>query len=403
MPGLIAEDKGKNVEAVSATSTPTVEASKQSHTSAHIASQLPDRPRSEATIDDPTSTSVSEAHPPTTHPQSASISPYTSLPVTLLVGGPASPSRESEPVPFYVHADLLKSISPFFRAAFGPSSSPASNGIYNSIGFKESQTRTMTLPEERPDDVRYLLQWVYWKAAMFTVCAAKSSSTPASASSCLLTRTEGAGALWHTLIDEPLHALTKYNAERAVVAKAAKHGDISQLIVPRPTPPAFGPLVRLWLLAERLDIRGGLRDEVVERVLELSVVGNCVPGREDVWVLWEEMGGVSIAGGKGRGKLRELVLDLYVGMRCWGLFQEESDPGGGQWHEGFLQELVRRLMWKVHGDWKGGREKEVDENYDADEEFGGESRDIGKGGEQDEEFVMVGRLRRRRCDYHEHS
>lgn len=209
----------------------------------------------------------------------------------------------------------------------------------------------------------------------------------------------GAGALYHPLIDPPLHALAKYTAERAVVAKAAKDGDISQLIMPRPRPPVFGPLIRLWLLAERLDIGGGLRDEVVERVLEVSSVGNCVPGREDVGVLWE-------GAGPGAGKLKELVLDLYVGMRCWSVFsqddgEEENAPGEWQWHEGFLRELVRRLMWEVHGAWKGRtRGKEEDDGGGGRCEGDGHGDDgEGQGGH----FVMVGRLRRPRCDYHEHG
>jgi hypothetical protein len=186
------------------------------------------------------------------------------------------------------------------------------------------------------------------------------------------------------------------------VAKAAEHGDISQLTVPRPTPPAFGPLVRLWLFAERLDIRGGLRDDIVERVLDLSRLGNCVPGMEDVWVLWES--GVDCGGGG--GKLKDLVLDLYVGMRCWGLFREDA---GGQWHEGFLLDLVRRFMWEVHGDWKGwriGRGKVIDARTgDELEDPGGDGniKDKGTGKGADEEFVMVGGLRRRRCGYHDHS
>jgi hypothetical protein len=207
----------------------------------------------------------------------------------------------------------------------------------------------------------------------------------------------GAGALYHPLIDPPLHALAKYTAERAIAAKAAKHGDISQLIMPRPQPPVFGPLIRLWLLAERPDVGGGLRDEVVKKVLEVSSVGNCVPDREDVGVLWK-------GAGPGGGKLKELVLDLYVGMRCGGVFsqddgEEGNAPDGGQRHEGFLRELVR-LMWEVHGAWKGRTR--------GKEEEGGGERCEGDGHEDDDEgqgrhFVMVGRLRRLRCDYHEHG
>ena len=195
----------------------------------------------------------------------------------------------------------------------------------------------------------------------------------------------------------------KYNAERFIVSKAVRHGDISQLTVPKATPPVFGPLIRLWLLADRLDVEGGLKDEIVERVMEVARLGNCVPGREDVEFLWEGVDGVDK---NIRGKLRELVIDLYMGMRCWGLFQEDKKDWGGQWHGLFLQELVRRLMWEVHGDQKGvvkGEDRAVEELCSRTACKEGKSCGMGDLKEADEEVVMVGRLRRRRCKYHEHS
>ena len=429
MPGLTVEGGGKNIEAVSASSILTSVALKQSHTS-DTKPHSADLANCEARKDHKISIAVFKSDPLPTSSQAdvqpRSISPYISPPVMLLVGGPGSPSRETAPVPFYVHADLLTSISPFFRAAFGLTSSSSTLGC-NGYGFQESQTRTMTLPEERPDDVRYLLQWVYWKAVISTSAALnggpQSTSTSFASwlpnasgkSACPLatfispgSMAAHTGALWHALIDPPLHALSKYNVERLAVSTAAVHGDISQLTVPKPTPPTFGPLIRLWLLAERLDVRGGLRDEIVERVMEVARVGNCVPGRDDVWLLWEGMDESEHL----RGKMRELVIDLYIGMRCWGLFEGEKDCGSGQllWHGGFLQSLVRRLMWEVHGDWKGlqkGEEEGVVEHLtERTVERGGKSGEVekeGEGrGEGEWEFVWVGKLRRRRCEYHEH-
>jgi hypothetical protein len=69
-------------------------------------------------------------------------------------------------------------------------------------------------------------------------------------------------------------------------------------------------LVRLWLLAKKLDIRGGLMDDIVERVLEVTSLGNCVPGREVVWLLWE---GVEGSSEHLKGKLRQLVIDFMLG------------------------------------------------------------------------------------------
>ena len=329
----------------------------------------------------------------TSQPHLHLISPYASPPVRLLVGGPASPSPEQDPVALYVHADFLTSISPFFRAAFSSSDSTAPN-----YGFKESQTRTMTLPEDRPDDIRFLLQWAYWRAAGLPLQKSSSETqVPSSASithyssACLIQLAKQysvAHGLWHVQIDPALTALHKYRHERALVAKAEVHGDISQLIMPRPTTPTFGPLVRLWLFAERYDVRGGLKDEICDRILEVSRFGNAVPGKEDVEMLWD---GTFVIDGKAKMGLRALVLDLYVGMRCFGHFDGEE----GQWHKGFLIDLVRKLMSEIHGEWdaKNGSVASTAKKEDGD----------GCEAKIDEEIIMVGRLRRKRCEYHEHA
>jgi hypothetical protein len=155
-----------------------------------------------------------------------------------------------------------------------------------------------------------------------------------------------------------------------------------------------------------LGVLGELRDEIVDKVLEVSNAGNCVPGREDVSALWDFWGPC----GGGGGKLKDLVQALHVGMRRWCLFQEDA---GGQWHEGFLLGLVRRLMWEAHGDWKewrSGRQKVVeaqtrDELEDPSAEANSKDKGIGRGAEGGgkEEFVTVGRLRRPTCDYHEYG
>lgn len=285
---------------------------------------------------------------------------------------------------FYVHAALLTRASPFFRAAFDG-------------GFRETASRRMLLAEERPDDVRFLLCWLYWRVAVGD--GGGVGDEEGCGRRCGGRGRDGgdAGSLWHAQIDPRLVALAKYNAEKAVVAKAAAAcggGDdvVSELIVPKPGPPAFGPLVRLWLLAERLDVGMGLRDEICERVLHVSRLAGCVvPGREDVGVLWADGSG----SGSERGKLRKLVLDLYVGMRCQGLVGGKAREDGG-WDEGFLTDLVVRLMDEIHGEWSGkGQQQQGRRN--------GDGGVVGVEGQGDEDVVMVGRLRRKRCDYHEHS
>jgi BTB/POZ domain len=153
--------------------------------------------------------------------QASPISPYLSPPIALIVGGPQSHKQQT----FYVHADLLTSLSPFFRAAF--------DNHDDQTGFAESTTLTMRLPEERPEDVAFLLEWLYMKA---------------------LRGVNDAAALYHDLIDIPLQNMEKYKRERAVVQAAERHGDVSQLVIERPKPPAFGPLIRLHILADCLNI-----------------------------------------------------------------------------------------------------------------------------------------------------
>jgi hypothetical protein len=116
------DDEGNILGAISAPSPSAAAASKQPDTRPQTPSGPPGRPRSEARIDVTPSPSVSSpsglAAQSQPHQSPALLSPYTSPPVALLVGRPASPSRETEPAAFYVHADLLTSLSPFFQAAF---------------------------------------------------------------------------------------------------------------------------------------------------------------------------------------------------------------------------------------------------------------------------------------------
>lgn len=130
--------------------------------------------------------------------------------------------------------------------------------------------------------------------------------------SCPLAKTRDlGGGLRHSLIDPPLHTLSRCNTKRSINGEhdQAWRCELADRVV-RPR--------------ERLDVVGGWRYETVGEGLETTSLGNGVPVREDFWVLWD--------GGRRGGKL-EPVLDLYVGMRCWGLSQEEKRDWGGPWHE----------------------------------------------------------------------
>jgi hypothetical protein len=72
-------------------------------------------------------------------------------------------------------------------------------------------------------------------------------------------------SLYHDLIDIPLQNMEKYKRERAVVHAAERHDDVSQLIIEKPRPPAFGPLIRLYILADRLNIDWRLKAAICGR------------------------------------------------------------------------------------------------------------------------------------------
>lgn len=90
------------------------------------------------------------------------MSPFTSPVITLVVGGPDSPSRETQPTHFHVHRSLLLKHSPIFRVMLGgsehddaaaESSAPAS--------WTESKKNVLELPEDRAADCAMLLRWLY--------------------------------------------------------------------------------------------------------------------------------------------------------------------------------------------------------------------------------------------------
>ena len=261
-----------------------------------------------------------------------------SPPITLVVGRASSPSPRSPLATFYVHAELLTNTSNFFRAAF--------DNHLGQAGFTEASTLVMRLPEERPEDISYLLQWIY--------------------------RSGYSIALYHHLVDPALAAMESYNRERAVVLKAERHGDISELIGDRPGPPAFGPLVRLWLLAERLSCDKRLKVDICRRVREVGKTAVAVPGRDDVWRLWEGMPNLALKGvaleSKSEGALlkghndatdgesgsgeeydlKTVVLDMYADMKGWRVFEESTtaseDEEGYDWHPLFMRDLVVHLL-----------------------------------------------------------
>ena len=86
------------------------------------------------------------------------MSPYSSSIITLIIGGPESPSREPSPVKFYIHEPLLVVNSPVFRAMLSKPKEEAS-GI--SPMWVEARSKEIRLPEDRVCDWTMLAKWLY--------------------------------------------------------------------------------------------------------------------------------------------------------------------------------------------------------------------------------------------------
>jgi heterogeneous nuclear rnp K-like protein 2 len=132
--------------------------------------------------------------------------------VTITVG----PNRQ----PFYVHLESLCAISPFFAAAF--------NKTYN---FAESGSATLNLPEARPEDFKYFVQWLYT----------------------------------HTLNHEEL---------------VGGH-------------PAFFRLLRLYILADTIGVTR-LKNDIVDAIAALADSSNSVPTAEDTRTIYSEISETSL-------------------------------------------------------------------------------------------------------------
>lgn len=294
------------------------------------------------------------------------------------------------PVVFYVHQDYLTSVSDFFRAAFENK---------NGVGYTEGASRVMRMPEDRPEDWAYALQWIY---------SVLSSSTLGLA--CL----HSATSLWHEDVDVPLTRYQEYRmmkrAEKHRVVesqqpsidasvKATEPTDDIDVTTPaennvqrnisnptptikRPPPPAFGPLIRLYILADKYSLPAELKLDICRRVEEVGRLGKCIPDQGDVWNLWdsvleppkEAVDRLSAEELKSQGGLKDTILDMYrdLNVSSFGnLFfrfsaaraassankedDEDEDDGDkdddvacDNWHPVFMRDLMARMHHRLH-------------------------------------------------------
>ncbi|ERF72491.1 hypothetical protein EPUS_07700 [Endocarpon pusillum Z07020] len=203
---------------------------------------------------------ISSPTPLHNFPPDHDISPFSTPPVLLRVGGASSPSRETEPVSFFVHEKLLTKASAFFRAALASRSHHIKNSSsappnYSGHNFLEAQTRTIELPEDRPDDVRFFLKWLYsgFGAGVFpakpsnpTTSVKEPKTTPSSperpTAACPTTKLNS--QIPHTTLFTPLTTRSlrlhsTYNRERRLLTAAKRHGNITRRKTPKRHPPAL--------------------------------------------------------------------------------------------------------------------------------------------------------------------
>jgi hypothetical protein len=281
---------------------------------------------------------------PTTLVVTQRLSPFASRSISLVVGADGSHAGKPRPVVLSAHEELLTNISPFFAAALRRSHIGGS--------FAEAHTGIIRLPDDRPDDVSLLLQWAYWRTLLEkTRVLAMISTTATTSSPSITTATTPSALLYHHAIDPSVHRYQKWRAEKRLLEQTfgpsspEVRGFKKQRKHPRP--PAFGPLIRLYILADKYDVQGGLRADIVRRIEEVSRDANCVPDREDVDMLWDGLlEDVAYEGG-----LKSAVLKLFVGLNgrsLRGLFRDVGDGEGGEeyvgWHPAFMRDLLLAMF-----------------------------------------------------------
>jgi hypothetical protein len=171
-----------------------------------------------------------------------------------LLTPPTTPTRTLYKELATIHVGEQKVEFPVHRDIF-TAASPFFRAAWNQqYGFTESTTGSIHLPEVRPDDFQFFEQWIYSKS------------------------------LAHEEVE-------------------AQH-------------PAFFRLIRLYALADQLEVEG-LRNAIVDETVRLSEKYNSVPTPNDTQTLDQEL--------REKCGLRDLVVDLFVWKKTDNLVQTHED------------------------------------------------------------------------------
>lgn len=240
--------------------------------------------------------------------------------MAVVVVGP----KESK---FVLHSHLLTSVSPFFAAALNGS-------------FAESSSRTITLPDERPEIFEWFVQWLYSGTL-------RASTVPCSPTSSNTAR---------------LEYITKDVVSKGSLASdIAMDGDLRNSA----GMPKYFLLIDIYGLSDRL-MTTALSNHIIDTVARLSETTNSVPTPSDTWLLYGDCSSFSglnhcscrdnslVAsaahcpslahrssnpGLRTNAPLRDLMLDLFVYKKTDKLLSTHKDD----WHPLFIRDLVVRL------------------------------------------------------------
>lgn len=262
--------------------------------------------------------------------------------MATVVVGPAQ-------VKFVLHTDLLISTSPFFAAALQGH-------------FAESNSQTVTLPEEKPDIFEWFVQWLYTGSLMV---AGPTNCTPPEAEPVIGARRP----------QDPV--------KRFQIQESHSDGDLRN----SQGSPKYFLLVDLYALSDRL-LTTSLSNHIIDTVARLSETTNSVPTPSDTWLLYGDCcsysglhhcacttrrasniqlpGATEVemeidpspptkslktphpcphpptgpnTGVRPSSPLRDLILDLFTYKKTDRLLQTHKDD----WHPLFLRDLVVKM------------------------------------------------------------
>ncbi|KAK5079879.1 hypothetical protein LTR70_005317 [Exophiala xenobiotica] len=352
--------------------------------------------------------------------------------VTLSIGGPASPAQECSSLKLYIHESLLTNNSPVFRAML---SQPAQNANESLTTWTEARTKNIRLPEDRVADWAVLAKWLYSGGSETNTLSANDveqlnglsllaqvvekqpgltdSTAMLAAFDYVTWRQDRDSRRGKTTVDvskpPPSSRFHPYRLHeqalekiKAGVAAEDVEKELDCIIVgaadiagkegrtepeaPRPAPPALGPLVRLYILADKYAMDESARRsslfeprspspassdsadaatarnpnitsikvQIILRLRAINKLANVVPDREDIERLWSNIidkhDPLKLTIIEIYARLTKKSLERIIDSNNTNITRSETDVKWSvvngaedvEWHPGFLRQLLVR-------------------------------------------------------------